>query len=446
MADPLILASPVELLVWSAPTEAGRTEAEAAVLRALESGASVAELAEELRHRRQHEYRGALVCQDRESAVTALRKGRVLTANRTTRPLAFLLGGVGDHYPGMTARLYASQPVFRDVVDRCCEILSAEGCELRETLCRPPEVAPEPAGDLRAMLRAQPVPQGALSSTRLSQPAVFVVVYALARLLRDWGVRPAAMIGYSLGEYVAACLAGVLSLPDALRLVWWRAQRIEELPPGAMLAVALPPAEASGWLGTELDLAAANSPHQSVLGGPVAAVAAVQRALTAKGIAHRRVGTRHAFHTRMMEPLAGELTAWVRANVRLAEPSVPYLSNVTGNWMTGEQARDPGYWARHLCGTVQLVAGLGVLWAELDPMALELGPGSSLCSFARHHPACGRDRLALVQPTLPATPTEQPESAVLLASLARLWAAGLDVDWARFTNTDKKTVDAGSEL
>jgi acyl transferase domain-containing protein len=376
--------------------------------------------------------------QNREAVVAALRHdiGLERSSLARERPLVFLLGGVGDHYPGMCAGLYESEPAFRDAVDRCHTVLSAQGCELRELLCTPPATAPRPSGDLRSMVRAQPVPQGRLGSTRLGQPAVFVVVYALAQLLRSWGARPAAMIGYSLGEYTAACLAGVLSLEDALRLVWWRAQRIEELPPGAMLAVALSPDKASGWLGTELDLSAANSPHQCVLGGPVDAVAALEQRLTAQGVAHRRVGTRHAFHTRMMAPLAAELTAWVRTNVRLGEPRVPYVSNVTGTWVTNEQATDPAYWARHLLGTVQLMSGLGVLWEELDPMAIELGPGESLCSFARHHPACGRDRLALVQPSLPAAPTGHPESTVLLTSLARLWVAGLDVDWAAVERRD----------
>lgn len=443
MAEPMTRAGsrPVDVLLWSAPTAAGLVEARSALLRSLETTASVPALAEELRHERHHEYRGALVCQDRAEAVTALRKGTRLEGTRPARerPLVFLLGGVGDHYPGMSARLYESEPAFRDAVDECCAILSAQGCELRDVLCTAPDdAAARPADDLRAMVRARPVSQGALASTRLGQPAVFVVVYALARLLRSWGVRPAAMIGYSLGEYVAACLSGVLSLEDALRLVWWRARRIDELPPGAMLAVALPPDECGGWLGAELDLAAVNSPTQCVLGGPVAAVAAVERRLAEAGIAHRRVGARHAFHTRAMEPLAAELTAWVSANVRLSEPSVPYISNVTGTWMTGDQARDPAYWARHARGTVQLMPGLGVLWRELDLMAIELGPGESLCSFARHHPACGRDRLALVAPSLPAAPTGRPESAVLLGSLARLWVAGLDVDWARLTNTQTR--------
>ncbi len=433
-----VATRPAELLVWSAVTPAALPEARQDVLRRLEASPdSLPELARELQNLPHSAYRGALACADAESAVAALRRGRGLadTHPAVRRPVAFLLSGVGDQYPGMGAELYESEPVFRDAVDGCCAVLEAQGCDLRDLLVRSPaEAAPPPARDLRSMLRARQVPQGPLATTRLGQPGVFVMEYALAQLIRGWGVEPAAMIGYSLGEYVAACVAGVMSLPDALRLVWWRAQRIEELPPGGMLAVAVPRDEIGPWLGADVDVAAVTSPFQTVVGGYRAAVTDLERRLTDAGVVFQRVGAHHGFHTPAMEPLGGELTEWVRANIRLTEPRIPYVSNVTGTWITNGQATDPAYWAKHLSRTVELMSGLGVMWRDVDPVAIELGPGEGLSSYARHHPACDRARLARVQPSLAPAFAGRSERAGLLTSIGRLWAAGLEVDWMRFTN------------
>jgi surfactin synthase thioesterase subunit len=374
-------------------------------------------------------HRAALVARGRREAVAALRNRTLLAGCAAPRPLspAFLLGGVGDHYPGMGRELYREEPVFRDALDRCCSALGDRGEELRAALRLDAADAPAAIRDPRALVGSG-LDQGALERTRLGQPAVFVVEYALAELLAAHGLRPAAMLGYSLGEYVAACLAGVMSMEDAVRLVQWRAERIEELPEGAMVALPFAEDQVGRWLSPELQLAAVNSRVQCVVGGPVAAVADLERRLTEERVAHRRVGTRHAFHTRMMEPLGTELTGWVRANVRLREPRIPYVSNLTGAWISAAEAVDPSYWARHLCQTVRLMDGLGALWEEPTRVMLELGPGQSLCVFARHHPRCGRARLAAALPTLPYAHERDPEPALLLGSLARLWVAGVDTD------------------
>ncbi|MEU8263744.1 acyltransferase domain-containing protein [Micromonospora sp. NPDC048999] len=431
-----VATRPAELLVWSAGTAEALPPARQAVLGRLEAAPdSLPELAGELRHRAHGAYRGAVVGTDAASVAAALRRGRGLDGGQPAlrRPVAFLFSGVGDQYPGMGAELYRSEPVFRAAVDRCCAVLGSDGCDLLDLLVRPVE-PPRLPGDLRTMLRPRQVPQGPLATTRYGQPGVFVIEYALAQLVRSWGVEPAAMIGYSLGEYVAACLAGVMSLPDALRLVRWRAERIEELAPGGMLAVALTRDEIGPWLGTDLDVAAVTSPFQTVVGGPRAAMTDLEGRLTDAGVAYQRVGAHHGFHTRTMEPLGAELTAWVRANVRLAEPRIPYVSNVTGTWLSNAQAVDPAYWAQHLTRPVELMSGLGTLWRDVDPVAIELGPGEGLSSSARHHPACDRTRLARVQPGLTAAFAGRSETAGLLTALGRLWTAGLEIDWARFTN------------
>lgn len=437
-----VATRPAELLVWSADTADELSAARHAVLARLEaSPESLPELACELQRAAHGAYRGALVCGDAESAVAALRHGRGLESRSPAvdPPLAILFSGVGDQYPGMGADLYESEPVFRDTVDLCCAVLDAEGCDLRDLLVRPAEPGPAPARDLRSMLQARTVPQGPLATTRLGQPSVFVIEYALACLLRSWGVEPAVMIGYSLGEYVAACLAGVMSLVDALRLVWWRAQRIEGLEPGAMLAVAVARDEVGRWLGADLDVATVTSPFQTVVGGRRAAVADLERRLADAGVAFQRVGAHHGFHTRTMEPLGAELTAWVNSNISLREPDIPYVSNVTGTWIANGQATDPAYWAQHLTRTVELMSGLGALWRDVDPVAIELGPGEGLSSHARHHPACDRARLARVQPGLAAAFAGGSERAGLLTSLGRLWTAGLEVDWTRLANHETRS-------
>jgi acyl transferase domain-containing protein len=419
---------PWRLLRWSAASQgeldAQLTAAQAALARDLEAPLPASDPAPgSLRHR------AALVARGRREAVAALERRNLHVGCASPRPLApaFLLGGVGDHYPGMGRELYRDEPVFRDALDRCCSALGDGGDELRAALRLDAAAGPAGIRDPRALIGSGP-DQGALERTRLGQPAVFVVEYALAELLADHGVRPAAMLGYSLGEYVAACLAGVMSVAEAVRLVHWRAERIEELPAGAMVAVPFAEDQVARWLNPQLQLAAVNSRVQCVVGGPVAAVADLERRLAEQGVAHRRVGTGHAFHTRMMEPLAAELTDWVRANVGLREPRLPYVSNLTGTWITAGEAVDPSYWSRHLCRTVRLMDGLGTLWEEPDRVMLELGPGQSLCVYARHHPRCGRARLASVLPTLPHAHERDPEPALLLGGLARLWVAGAAMD------------------
>ncbi|MCP4663471.1 MAG: amino acid adenylation domain-containing protein, partial [bacterium] len=270
---------PWQLLVVSARTPAAletSTERLAAHLDAAPE-ATLADVAFTLRvGRRAFEQRRIVVCRDREDAVRALRgeeSGRLLSMASPARKVAFLLPGIGEHYPGMGAGLYAQEAVFRDEIGRCVELTQSHlGCDLRRLLF-PEGSQDRPAAgglDLRAMLggsRAGGDASEELERTGFLHPAVFALEYALAKLWMSWGVRPAAMLGHSLGEYVAACLAGVFPLADALELVCERARLIGELPGGAMLAVTLPEDQMGPYLGAGVSLSAVNSPEVSVVAG-----------------------------------------------------------------------------------------------------------------------------------------------------------------------------------
>ncbi|MGJ5895323.1 beta-ketoacyl synthase N-terminal-like domain-containing protein [Streptomyces niveiscabiei] len=389
-------------------------------------------------------HRQVLVCADSEIADTAdaaealeTRAPRRLLRQAARpageRPVAFMFSGLGDQYPGMGRELYASEPVFRAEIDRCAELFRPHlGIDLR-TLLHPdpaPGAAPAAGGlDLRAMLGRGAAPAAELDRTLYAQPATFMVEWALARLWTDWGIRPQAMLGYSIGEYVAACVAGVLSLEDACLLVAARARLIEEMPGGAMLAVALPEHEAAP-LDDRLSVAAVNGPALTVLAGDTDAVAALEERLTRDGVAARRLQTTHAFHSHMMEPGRAPLTELTRT-VTLNPPTIPYLSNVTGTWITDEQATDPAYWARHMCETVRFAGAVEELWRTPGRILLEVGPGQAYSSLALQLLPEGTagDRMSLS--SLPAAHDSTPAARFLLTSLGRLWLAGVEPDWDR---------------
>ncbi len=377
--------------------------------------------------RRIHAHRMALVCRDREEAMAALTGepgGRTLVGLRSgrKRSVAFLFSGQGSQYPGMTRGLYDGEPVYRECLDRCLEVL-----------------APLLEADLRSLLFPEPGAEEAaaeaLGRTAATQPALFAVEYSLAKLWESWGVRPEAMAGHSIGEYVAACLAGVLSLEDALALVAARGRLMEELPGGDMLAVPLSEDEVAEHLGGQLSVAAVNAVGRSVVSGPAEAVAALRETLETRGLACRPLHTSHAFHSAMMEPIFGPFVERF-AGVSLQPPQIPFVSNVTGTWITDQEATDPGYWARHLRGTVRFAAGVGELLAEEDRVLLEVGPGNSLTTLARRHPARKPEQDVVASTRHPKEP--EHDQAFLLKSLGQLWIAGAPVDWEGFYGEERR--------
>ncbi|HKV10535.1 MAG TPA: type I polyketide synthase, partial [Thermoanaerobaculia bacterium] len=444
-AEPSGPSRPWQLLLLSAATPAAleRATDNLAHQLAAEPETSLADVAwtlavgrKTLRHRR------ALVAGSAEEAA-ALFAGRdpkrVWTAagERGNRPVAFLLPGVGDQYAGMARGLYEGEPVFREELDRCAAILlPLLGLDIRGPLL---EEAPAGGGeemDLRAMLRRgnAPRPGSPLHATRVAQPAMLALGWSLARLWISWGVRPQALLGYSLGEYTAACLAGVMTLEDGLALAARRAEAIERLAPGAMLAVPLSEAEIAELLPPALALAAVNAPGVCVVSGPAAEVAELEVRLAADGLPCRRLGTAHAFHSREMEPVAQDLRELLRG-IRLAPPQIPWVSNVTGTWITPEQATDPGYWVEHLLGTVRFADGVAELWRELGRVLLEMGPGQALASLAAQQGGSA-EQLALA--SLPHEMDRRPAQQVLLGTLGQLWLAGAEIDWEGFRGGERR--------
>jgi acyl transferase domain-containing protein len=355
------------------------------------------------------------------------------------RPVVFLFPGLGDQYPGMARGLYETEPLFRDVVDDCVERLRPElGLDLREVLF----AASAPGSGLRAMLRrsgeADDPAVAKLAETAVAHPAVFVIEYALARLLMSWGIRPEAMIGYSIGEYVAACLAGVLSLDDALGVVARRAKLIQELPAGAMLAVPLGEDEVRPLLerfGDRLSVSATNGPHFCVVGGPRETLEELNGELAERGASCIFLQTTHAFHSAMMEPAMARFGD-VLAGVRVGTPEIPYLSNVTGTWITEEDLADPSYWARHMRGTVRFAEGLAELLGKPGRVYLEVGPGATLGTLVKQHEAAPAGAVTVA--TLRRSGEERDDVEVLLEAAGRLWIAGAAVDWTELHGSERR--------
>ena len=243
--------------------------------------------------------------------------------------------------------LYEEEPLFKEIVDDCCEELQSElGFDLREVLYQAAGSSEESAERLKR--------------TMVTQSALFVIEYALARLWMSWGITPSACLGHSIGEFVAACVSGVLSLPDALRLVALRGRLMEQMAEGVMVAVPLPESRVRTLLGEGLWLATINAPSLCVVSGEREAVARFVERLSAEGVECRQLHTSHAFHSGMMEAAVAPFVAAVR-EVELHAPAIPYLSNLTGGWATEALVTDPEYWGRHLREAVRFADNVGVL-------------------------------------------------------------------------------------
>jgi amino acid adenylation domain-containing protein len=371
-------------------------------------------------------HRRIVVARDAADGVTALEARdpkRVFTHRQQTvaPPVVFMFPGQGAQYPGMGSELYRSEPVFRDAIDRSVDVLRPLlDADLRDIMFPAAEVSAAQAADT-------------LKQTRFTQPALFAIEYALAQLWMSWGIQPAAMIGHSVGEYVAGCLAGVFTLEDALSLVARRGALVQAQPSGAMLSVRLPESEVLPLLTPGLAIAAINSPVLCVVSGPHDAVAMLEAQLQAREVVTRHLHTSHAFHSPMMEPVLAPFADLLR-QVPLGEPRIPYVSNVTADWITSAEATSPAYWAGHVRDTVRFADGIAELMKDARSVLLEVGPGQTLSTLARQHPSKAADQIVLA--SLPIAGDQ--ESRGLLETLGRVWMAGVDVDWKAFYANERR--------
>lgn len=354
--------------------------------------------------RKTFSHRQTLVATDLASAAMNLRRLATETpsiASINPSPV-FLFPGQGSQYPGMGKDLYEGIDSFRTPFAACAERLS-------EIMQR----------DFRADLFGG---HSDIHRTEFSQPALFAVEYALARALIANGLTPQALHGHSIGEYVAACLAGVFDLDTALSLVVARGQLMQQARPGAMIAVVHPEEPIDRWLNADIALAASNAPGLSVVSGTIEAIAQLEAEFKQARYVTRRLKTAHAFHSPMMTQAAERYLEKIRA-VRLSPPSVPMISNVTGTWLTASQATDPGYWASHLKRTVRFDEGMRTLLTMDNLVFIEAGPGSALSGLVRENSVPDKRIITCLGHATP-----ENEASQYLAGLGQYWGVGGNID------------------
>ena len=368
--------------------------------------------------RRAFAHRRAIVCANTREAIDALDGTdvrRVFNGQPAAkdRPVVFLFPGQGTQYVGMGRGLYEEEPLFKEIVDDCCERLRPElGFDLRDVLY--PQGGPTDESADR------------LKRTMVTQSALFVTEYALAKLWMSWGITPSALLGHSIGEFVAACISGVMGLPDALRLVALRGRLMEEMAEGVMVAVPLPENRVRTLLGDGLWLATINAPSLCVVSGEREAIGRFLERLALEGVEGRQLHTSHAFHSGMMEAAVPPFVAAVR-EVELHAPTIPYLSNLTGGWAIEALVTDPEYWGRHLREAVRFADNVGALLQQPDQLLLEAGPGNTLSALVRQQTKGAGGHI--IVSSLRHSQETATDMATMQMALARLWVAGAKIDW-----------------
>lgn len=368
--------------------------------------------------RRAFEKRRVVVAETHEEAAALLEANeprRVFTHSVVGEApeVVFMFPGGGAQYVGMARDLYETEPVFREWVDRGLDVLQPRLDYDIRTLW-----LPEAEDEAEAARR--------LTKPSVQLPLIVIVEYALAQLWMSWGVHPAALVGHSMGENTAACLAGVMTYQECIGLVHLRGQLFDTVPAGGMLSVSLPADELAPLLGDELDMASVNAPDLSVASGPQAALDALQAKLDERGLDCRRIPIDIAAHSRMLEPILERFGDYLR-ELKLQPPQIPIVSNRSGEVLTDAEATDPEYWVRHLRNTVRFADCVATLAREPGRVYLEVGPGKALSSLAQAGGVPGNQVLSSLR-----HPDETiADDAYFLGIVGRLWATGVEVDWAQ---------------
>ncbi len=416
-----------QVLLLSARTPGTLDDARSALAAELarDENLSLSDVAFTLASRRQHEVRMAAVVADRADACVVLAAAEhenvsighcPAGATRGAAQVAFLFPGQGAQHVGMARGLYDTAAVFRENFDRCAVGFAEE---------------------LGIDLKSEVFDGDGLEPTNLAQPALFAVEYALAQLVMSFGVAPTALAGHSIGELVAATLAGVFDLDTAIRVVSMRARLMHEAPPGAMVAVAASPNDIAAQMTADVDLAAINEFGSCVVAGPVEAIRDFTNRLAAEAIVARRVRTSHGFHSQAMDTVLEPFAEFL-SGLTLHAPRIPILSNVTGTWMTDAEATDPNRWAQHIRSTVRFADNVSALLDDSDRVLVEVGPGGSLTGSAVRLPGWTQTHRAVRLMRHPVQ-TRDDRDAFLLA-LGQLWAVGVAVDWTRLYGEHPKRV------
>lgn len=338
------------------------------------------------------------------------------------RSVAFMFAGGGTQYPRMGQDLYQHEATYRDAMDECLALLE-----------------PAHAGQVRSALfpvaGAEAEAARLLEQPSLGLPALFITQVALARCWQAWGIVPTALIGHSMGEYTAACLAGVFSLQDALALVTMRGRLFEGVKPGAMLSVPLAAAELEPLLGPDLSIAAINAPELAVASGTLPAIERLEQLLAARGFETSRLRINVAAHSALLAPILTDFHAFVR-RLELQAPRIPVASNLTGTWLTEAEATDPEYWVRHLRQTVRFSEGIQALTGDRTSVLMEVGPGRTLAALARLQAGAASPTLS----SMPAHDEGGHDATFLRTALGRLWLLGVPVDWERVQHGQRRRV------
>jgi len=368
--------------------------------------------------RQPFEQRRYVICHNHTSAVTHLREQpSVLTGSGTAPKISqkpvFMFSGQGSQYPGMGKDLYQSNTVFRKFIDICAEqAKSILSLDIRDLMF----------GD-----KNDPVNGEKLAQTALTQPSLFMIEYALAQAWLSIGITPEALIGHSIGEYTAACLSGVMSIEDALFLVCHRGRLMQSVPPGSMLAVRLPEKEVKDRLTGKLTIGVINTDSMCVVSGEKDDIDDFKKALAKEKIESRLLHTSHAFHSDMMEPILDEFVR-VAEKVTFKAPQIPFVSNVSGTWITETDAMNPGYWAQHIRQTVRFAEGITTLFDKDYNVLLEVGPGNTLATIARQQ-AASRSQIISSIPSQPHPKQNIEGYDFWLSAVGNLWIQNVSIDW-----------------